>query len=67
MSYDQADIQFHVVVNAEQQYSIWPEYKAMPAGWQEIGISGDRQSCLAYVSGIWTDMPRRSLRDAMAE
>lgn len=67
MNYDPADIQFHVVVNAEQQYSIWPEYKAMPAGWQEIGISGDRQACLAYVSGIWTDLSRRSLRDAMAE
>ena len=67
MNYDPADTQFHVVVNAEQQYSIWPEYKAMPAGWQEIGISGDRQACLAYVSGIWTDLSRRSLHDAMAE
>ncbi|AJE23909.1 MbtH family protein [Azotobacter sp. CWF10] len=65
MSFDQADTQFHVVVNAEQQYSIWPEYKSIPAGWQEIGVSGDRQTCLAHISGIWSDMRPRSLREAM--
>lgn len=64
MSFDQTDTLFHVVVNAEQQYSIWPEYKPVPAGWQEAGISGDRLTCLAHISGIWADMPPR---EAMAE
>ncbi|WP_061290739.1 MbtH family protein [Azotobacter vinelandii] len=67
MSFDQADTQFQVVVNAERQYSIWPEYKPVPAGWQEIGICGDRQTCLAHISGIWSDMRPSSLREAMGK
>jgi len=56
MRFEQADIQFHVVVNADRQYSIWPDCKPLPAGWEKSGVSGDRLKCLACVSGIWADM-----------
>lgn len=65
MSLDNPHTIFQVVVNDEQQYAIWPSYKAVPAGWQATGVSGDRQTCLAHVGEVWTDMRPRSLREAM--
>lgn len=53
---------FLVVVNHEEQYSIWPAYRAIPAGWQAIGENGSKDECLAYISEIWTDMRPLSLR-----
>jgi MbtH protein len=66
MSFDRDDIQFHVVVNDEEQYSIWPEYKPVPAGWRTVGVSGEKQVCLDYIEKTWTDMRPLSLRQAMA-
>lgn len=51
-----------VVVNHQEQYSIWPSYKDIPAGWRAIGDPRSREDCLAYISQIWTDMRPLSLR-----
>jgi MbtH protein len=44
-----------VVVNHEEQYSIWPEGRELPAGWREVGFSGSKTDCLAHVAQVWTD------------
>lgn len=62
MSLDSDTIQFHVVINPEQQYSIWPGYRDIPAGWQTVGVSGTRAQCLEYIDANWTDMRPASLR-----
>ncbi len=54
-----------VVVNAEEQYSIWPEYREIPAGWRAAGKSGPKQVCLDYIKEVWTDMRPLSLRKKM--
>lgn len=58
---------YHVVMNHEEQYSIWPTYKALPDGWTAVGQTGDKESCLAYVKEVWTDMRPLSLRKQMEE
>lgn len=67
MAFDREDITFKVLVNHEEQYSIWPDYKAVPAGWREAGKSGPKADCLAYVEQVWTDMRPLSLRRQMDE
>lgn len=67
MSWGDEDTIFEVVVNHEEQYSIWPDYKAIPAGWRAVGKRGKKQECLAYIDEVWTDMRPLSLRKAMAE
>jgi MbtH protein len=57
--------QFLVVVNHEEQYSIWPAGRQLPAGWQSGGPEGSREDCLAYIEDTWTDMRPKSLREAM--
>ena len=57
---------YHVVVNHEEQYSIWPTYLPLPLGWLETGKSGLKEECLAYVKEVWTDMRPLSLRKKMA-
>lgn len=66
MSWGDENTTFHVVINDEEQYSIWPDYKAIPAGWREAGKSGKKDVCLAWIDEVWTDMRPRSLRVAMA-
>ncbi len=56
---------YHVVVNGEEQYSIWPAYKALPAGWREAGKTGPKPECLEYIKTVWTDMRPLSLRRQM--
>jgi uncharacterized protein YbdZ (MbtH family) len=58
---------YKVVVNHEEQYSIWPEYKANPPGWNEVGKVGPKAECLAYIKEVWTDMRPLSLRKKMEE
>lgn len=57
---------YHAVVNHEEQYSIWPEYKEVPKGWRTVGKAGSKQECLDYIKETWTDMRPLSLRQAMA-
>ena len=56
---------YRVVVNHEEQYSIWPDYKDIPLGWKDTGKSGLKPECLAYVNEVWTDMRPLSLRKKM--
>jgi uncharacterized protein YbdZ (MbtH family) len=58
---------YKVVVNHEEQYSIWPEYKANPLGWNDVGKAGPKADCLAYIKEVWTDMRPLSLRKKMEE
>jgi MbtH protein len=58
---------YKVVVNHEEQYSIWPLEKENPLGWRDAGKSGTKQECLAYINEVWTDMRPLSLREKMAE
>ncbi|MER5716475.1 MbtH family NRPS accessory protein [Streptomyces sp. NPDC002132] len=51
-----------VVVNHEEQYSIWPLDADIPVGWRAVGKEGTKEECLAYVDEVWTDMRPLSLR-----
>lgn len=52
-----------VVVNSEEQYSIWPADREAPAGWTRDGFTGTEDECLAYIDENWTDMRPLSLRN----
>jgi MbtH protein len=56
---------FTVVVNDEEQYSIWPVELAVPAGWQQTGTTGTREECVAHIDEVWTDIRPKSLRIAL--
>lgn len=58
---------YRVVLNHEEQYSIWPSYKENPLGWKDAGKSGTKEECLAYIKVVWTDMRPLSLRIRMKE
>jgi MbtH protein len=58
---------YTVVVNHEEQYSTWPEYKEIPKGWRAVGKTGKKAECLAYIKEVWTDMRPLSLRQKMVE
>jgi uncharacterized protein YbdZ (MbtH family) len=58
---------YKVVVNHEEQYSIWPEYKDNPLGWKDVSKVGPKAECLAYIKEVWTDMRPLSLRKKMEE
>ena len=53
---------YRVVVNHEEQYSIWPADRENALGWNDVGKSGTKQKCLAYIKEVWTDMRPLSLR-----
>lgn len=53
---------FRVVVNDEEQYSVWSVDVAVPPGWEPTGFEGPRDDCLAHIGLIWTDLRPRSLR-----
>ncbi|MFF8955210.1 MbtH family protein [Streptomyces sp. NPDC014894] len=55
-----------VVRNQEEQYSIWPAGRDLPAGWEPTGFAGGEEACLAHIDQVWTDMRPKSLRDALA-
>jgi MbtH protein len=56
-----------VLVNDEEQYSLWLAELRVPAGWRAVGKSGTKQECLDYVNEVWTDMRPLSLRRAMGQ
>jgi|SRR6267142_999583 len=58
---------YRVVVNLEEQYSIWPEYREIPQGWKDVGVSGPKDKCLDHIEKVWTDMRPLSLRKKMEE
>lgn len=58
---------YKVVLNHEEQYSIWPVDKDNPLGWKDAGKRGSKPECLAYIDEVWTDMRPLSLRKQMDE
>ncbi len=58
---------YKVVLNHEEQYSIWPADKENPLGWTDAGKSGTMTECLAHIKEVWTDMRPLSLRKKMEE
>ena len=61
------DAIYKVVVNDEEQYSIWPAGRENPMGWKDAGRSGTKEECLEYIREVWTDMRPLSLRRKMQE
>lgn len=57
---------YRVLVNDENQYSLWPEFADVPAGWYVVLETGSRAECLDFINEQWTDMRPKSLADAMA-
>ena len=64
--FDNEDGEFLVLVNDEDQHSLWPTIAEVPAGWRVVFGPQTRQACLDYVEENWTDMRPKSLREAMA-
>ena len=56
---------YKVVVNHEEQYSIWPADRENPLGWSDVGKVGSKAECLAHIKEVWTDMRPLSLRKRM--
>lgn len=64
--FDDDAAEFYVLVNDEEQHSLWPAFAAVPEGWRAVFGTDSRANCLAYVEEHWTDLRPRSLREAMA-
>ena len=64
--FDDESGSFYVVVNDEEQHSLWPVFVEVPAGWRVVFGEAGRAECLAYVEQSWTDLRPKSLREAMA-
>ncbi len=63
--FDDPDGRFIVLVNDEEQHSLWPARMDVPAGWRTVHGEDDRQSCLDYIEANWTDIrPLSARRDA---
>ena len=60
---DDDDRQYVVVRNHEEQYSIWPDDRPAPAGWDDMGFRGTKARCLGHIDEVWTDMRPKSLRE----
>lgn len=65
MSDEIDDTIYVVVVNHEEQYSIWPDWKEIPSGWRSADKRGTKQECLDYIKEVWVDMRPLSLRKQM--
>lgn len=58
---------YKVVMNHEEQYSIWPADRENALGWTDVGKTGNKDECLAYIKEVWTDMRPLSLRKRMEQ
>ncbi|MCG1042703.1 MbtH family protein [Mycetohabitans sp. B8] len=63
--FDDPNASFVVLINSENQHSLWPNFAEVPAGWQVVHGPDTRQACLDYVNTHWTDMRPKSLIEAM--
>jgi MbtH protein len=63
--FDDENGRFFVLVNDEEQHSLWPAFAEVPAGWRTVFGEAGRADCLAYVEQNWLDIRPRSLRDAL--
>jgi MbtH protein len=64
---EDAEQQYVVVINAEEQYALWPTFRTVPPGWRAVGNPGSSDTCLKYIEDVWTDMRPLSLRKALAD
>jgi MbtH protein len=64
--FDDPEGRFLVLVNDEEQHSLWPSFAEVPAGWQPRFGPRPREACLAWVEANWTDLRPRTLRESMA-
>jgi MbtH protein len=64
--FDDENGRFYVVVNDEEQHSLWPAFTEIPAGWRTVFGEAGKAECLRHVEENWTDMRPRSLQSAMA-
>jgi MbtH protein len=60
--FDDESQEFDVVMNAEEQYSIWPAGRELPAGWRLAGFRGLKSDCLAHIDTVWTEITPLSAR-----
>ncbi|MEU3299288.1 MULTISPECIES: MbtH family protein [unclassified Streptomyces] len=63
--FENEDGVYSVLVNDEDQHSLWPEFAEVPAGWRVVHGPGSRQSCLDHIEANWTDMRPKSLQESM--
>ncbi|NND76074.1 MAG: MbtH family protein [Ilumatobacter sp.] len=61
------DRRYAVVINHEEQYSIWPAGHDVPDGWKAVGTTGTKRECVDYIEEVWTDMRPLSFRRKMAQ
>ena len=59
---EQSATAYKVVINHEEQYSIWPAHRTNALGWHDTGKIGTKEECLAFIKEVWTDMLPLSLR-----
>jgi uncharacterized protein YbdZ (MbtH family) len=64
--FDDEDGTFFVLVNEEEQHSLWPTFADVPAGWRVVHGEADRGACLEYIGKNWTDIRPKSLRERLA-
>jgi glycopeptidolipid biosynthesis protein len=64
--FDDESANFLVLVNEEEQHSLWPAFADVPAGWRVVLADADRAACLDYVERHWSDIRPRSLRKRLA-
>lgn len=62
---NEADVDYVVVVNHEEQYSIWPSGRELPLGWSAVGMPASKEGCLKEIETLWTDMRPKSLRERL--
>ncbi len=67
MSQDEDGRRYRVVVNHEEQYSIWAADRDLPLGWNAEGFVGSKAECLQHIEAVWTDMRPLSLRRRMEQ
>ena len=65
--FDDKNGRFLVLVNDEEQHSLWPTFADVPAGWRVVFGEADRSACLEYIEQNWTDIRPKSLRDRLAQ
>jgi uncharacterized protein YbdZ (MbtH family) len=65
--FDDDNSTFYVLVNDEEQHSLWPSFADIPAGWRVVHGEADRASCIDYVENHWTDIRPKTLRDRLVK
>lgn len=63
--FDDDSAEYFVVINDEEQYSIWPADRGLPGGWSSVGPARRREEALSYIDEVWTDMRPKSVRVAI--